>query len=288
MKLLVTGAAGGVGPWLIDELLRSDHNVVAVDRSAPKGDLKAHFVQVDLRSFAETKDVIERFRPEVVVHFGAIPAPGGIANHELFENNVLSTYHVLEAASLCDVRRTIFASSISAYGFAWADTPPLPRYLPVDEEHPLLAEDCYGLSKIVGEEACKAFTRKTGMDTICVRPPWITYPTTYTREFERLQQNRDTAAGRHLWAYCDVRDIARFVRLAAEHPGKLGHEAFIVTAADTIAEELTLDLVRSAFPDVPRDEARLDGRRSVFSNEKAYKLLGYRSRFGWGAPQSGS
>ena len=84
---------------------------------------------------------------DAVVHLAAIPAPGHHPSEMVFRNNVMSTFNVLEAATLLNVRNLVLASSISALGLAYRHRDFNPLRIPVDETHPLLSQDCYGLSK---------------------------------------------------------------------------------------------------------------------------------------------
>ena len=47
---------------------------------------------------------------------------------------------------------------LAVYGLYYPTRPPLPDYLPVDEDHPRRPQDPYGLTKIVGEQLCDALT----------------------------------------------------------------------------------------------------------------------------------
>ncbi len=49
----------------------------------------------------------------------------------------------------------------------------LPDYLPVDDNHPLRAARPYALSKRLAEEMCAAWTARTGIPTIVLRPVMI-------------------------------------------------------------------------------------------------------------------
>ena len=65
--------------------------------------------------------------------------------------NVLSTYNVLEACAVLNINKVVVASSESSYGICFASDFFAPKYLPIDEAHPQLPEDSYGLSKVVNE-----------------------------------------------------------------------------------------------------------------------------------------
>ena len=68
----------------------------------------------------------------------------------------------------------MIASSGSVYGTAWSPFPSHPRYVPVDEDHPLDNADPYGLSKEVDERTAEMFTRRYQMSVAALRFHWIT------------------------------------------------------------------------------------------------------------------
>ena len=63
-------------------------------------------------------------------------------------------------------------------------------------------------------------------------------------------------------------------RLLALTPNFRGHEAFYITAPDTVADAPSLDLAREFYPQVPV-RGDLSGRRSFIDCRKAERLLGW-------------
>lgn len=133
--VVVTGAAGRLGRLTVKELLVYGYSVLATDRVAPTAPLGCRFTPAELTSAASVYDLLRG--AEAVIHHGAIPGPSGQPQPVTFENNVLSTYHVLEAASALGLRKAVSASTVFTLG--WVEEPERywPRYLPVDEAHPL-------------------------------------------------------------------------------------------------------------------------------------------------------
>src|SRR5690606_29766228 len=86
-----------------------------------------------------------------------------------FRVNTLSTYNVLEACAILNIRKAAIASSESSYGLCFASEFFAPKYLPVDEAHPQLPEDAYGLTKVVNEITADSFHRRTGMQIVSLR-----------------------------------------------------------------------------------------------------------------------
>ena len=152
MRVLVTGGSGKAGRACIRDLKEHGHEAFSVDRVKPPGDL-CPSIQADLADYGQTIDALtaaERgpTRVEGVLHLAAVPDSRLFTNSVTFENNVMSTYNVFEAATRLGVRNIVWASSETVLGLPFDAHPP---YVPVDEEYPGRPESAYSLSKLVGE-----------------------------------------------------------------------------------------------------------------------------------------
>jgi UDP-glucose 4-epimerase len=108
---------------------------------------------------------------DAVVHAGAIAHDSAGTPAQIVATNLLGTWHVLLAAETCRVSRVVYFSSAQVFGFA--DGEGTPAYLPVDDAHPLRAARPYGMSKRLAEDMCAAWTSRTGIPTIVLRPVMI-------------------------------------------------------------------------------------------------------------------
>ena len=90
----------------------------------------------------------------------------------------------------------------------------------------------------------------------------------------------------NLWSYIDARDAAQAVRKALEAPWK-GEEVFIIASPDTVMSRPITELVAEFYPDVPwrREVGPLD---SMFSVDKARRLLGYDPKYTWRSEVTGA
>jgi UDP-glucose 4-epimerase len=123
----------------------------------------------DLRDEAAVLDAVAGC--DAVVHAGAIPHDSRGAPADIIATNVLGTWHVLLAAEAHRLSRVIYFSSVQVFGFTEGEG--TPAYLPVDDHHPLRAARPYGLSKRLAEVMCEAWTDRTGIPTIVLRPVLI-------------------------------------------------------------------------------------------------------------------
>jgi nucleoside-diphosphate-sugar epimerase len=276
MRILVTGAAGHIGGYVTEELLAAGHELVLTDL-LPVDEPRAVRVHTgDLQDPELVRKAMDG--AEAVVHLGAIPHPNVADPSALFAHNCLTAHRVFEEAGRAGVRRVAAASSMAAVGLAWSPVAVSPRYVPLDESHPSLVRDPYGLSKQVMEEVARTAHRRYGLDVVCLRFP-------FTGTGERLAHflktcAEDPAAQRHdLWGWLHTRDAATAIRLALESEVQGCHVAN-VTAPDTTSTVPSAELMARHHPGVPlRSEVR--GHATLFDSAACTDLLGFTPRRTW-------
>lgn len=157
--VLVTGSSGQVGS-------------VVLARLEDAGLLVRGF---DLFDGADLRDEQSVRRAacgcDAVVHAGAIAHDRSGTAAEIMATNVLGTWHVLLAAEAARMTRVVYLSSAQVFGFAEGEG--TPAYRPVDDAHPLRAARPYGLSKRLAEELCAAWSGRTDIPTVILRPVLI-------------------------------------------------------------------------------------------------------------------
>jgi nucleoside-diphosphate-sugar epimerase len=231
-KILVTGGSGKAGPWVIADLLEHGYDVVNVDT---RPSTQVHTFRADLTDLGQVYGVLEG--RDAVIHLAAIPWPGEHAPEMVFRNNVMSTFNILQAACVLGIKKVVMAGSESALGFPFAFHPFNPLYLPIDEAHPLLAQDAYGLGKTIIEELGRGYIRRDPtMSIISLRLSYILPPEDYAEELRVAwaDPGRNTF---NLWA-TSMRDVALSCRLALESR-QPGFGAFYIAAPDTLMREPT-------------------------------------------------
>jgi UDP-glucose 4-epimerase len=285
MDVLVTGATGGIGSWVVERLAADGHDVVGVDLRRPPGEREnAHFYAADLTDQGQAWELVQTTDPGQVVHCASIPRVGERPGTETFRNNVMATYNVLQAAGTVGAD-VVWTSSESLYGMPFADPPFLPDYLPVDEAHPKRPEDPYGASKLVGEQLARMVTRQYGISVTSLRPSWVQYPGDYDLTAVREGFDPGTAdRSGNFWSYVDVRDVVSLVEaaLAADHDG---HEAYLAVADDNYLGRPTAETIEAVFGDLP-DDCDLSGEQSAFSTAKARDELGWEPDHSWRTAES--
>lgn len=277
MRIAVTGGSGKLGRHVVRRLVEDGHAVLNLDRA---GERSAQLAVVDLRNYGQVLDVIlgldDRHRGfDAVVHLGAIPAPGLVPDAATFENNMLSTYNVFQAARRAGIKKVVYASSETVLGLPFDVDPP---YIPVDEEYPARPESTYSLVKHLEEQMAIQMTRWdpelsiTGLRFSNVMD---------AGDYENFPSFDADATLRkwNLWGYIDGRDGAQAVARALEN-GKPGFEAFIIANEDTVMSRSSASLAAEVFPGV-KVTKELGEHETMLSIDKAKRLLGFAPEHSW-------
>lgn len=274
-KVVITGGSGLLGRDVIKEFLEHGYHVVNADVKQPKEAL-CKTVITNLTNLGEVYGVLAG--ADAVVHLAAIPVAYSHPNEVTFQNNVMSTYNVLEAAGNLGIKKAVISSSESSYGICFSKQNLAPKYVPIDEEHPQLPEESYGLSKIVNEKTADMIHQRTGMQVVSFRLGNVISPEMYKNfpAFIHDPEQRKTI----LWSYIDTRDAATAYRLAVETEG-LGSVALNIAADDTSMDIESRQLMETCYPEVKDFRKDLTGFESLLSNEKAKKLLNWQPVHEW-------
>jgi nucleoside-diphosphate-sugar epimerase len=275
MIVAVTGASGLLGRAIVDALMEAGHGVTGIDAVPATTQSTAHLT-ADLRDLGDS--ILALRGAEAVIHAAAIPRPTGRTARDVFATNMALMFNAVEAAAALGIRRFVYASSFSVLGFPFNVKPVDLRYLPVDEAHPVGAQDAYAVSKWLGEEMVEAAVRRGAFSAVSLRMPWIQGPATFLKEVGPRRRDRE-GSGRDLWSYIDSRDAAAGFLAALTAP-VTGHLRLFLSAADTYSETPTLDLIRNAYPDVELRKP-LAGHASVIDISAARTALGFAARYSW-------
>lgn len=274
-KVVITGGSGLLGRDVIKEFLEHGYEVVNADLKHPKEAL-CRTVITDLTNLGEVYGVLAG--ADAVVHLAAIPVAYSHPNEVTFQNNVMSTYNILEAAGSLGIKKAVISSSESSYGICFSKQNLNPQYVPIDEEHPQLPEESYGLSKIVNENTADMIHRRTGMQVVSFRLGNVIAPEMYPNfpGFIHNPEQRKTI----LWSYIDTRDAATAYRLAVE-TDELGSVAVNIGADETSMDIESKQLMETCFPDITDFRKELTGFEPLLNNEKAKKLLNWKPIHKW-------
>jgi len=274
-RIAVTGGSGKAGRVVVRDLAEHGHDLLNIDR-APSPDSSSPdspipLLLADLTDFGQALEALSGV--DAIVHLAAIPSPGHATPDQVFRTNAASTYTVFAAAARLGIRRVVWASSETTLGLPF-DRPP--DYAPVDEAH-VYPETSYALSKVVGEEMARQFSRWSGLTILGLR-----FSNILVREdYDRFPSYWDDPQVRkwNLWGYVDESHVTQSVRLALA-ADVTGADSFIVAAGDTVMQRPSRELMAEVFPGVPVADT-VTGTDTLLSIEKARAVLGYSPEFSW-------
>lgn len=289
-RVLVTGGAGFIGSHLVRALIKRNAQVRVLDNLATgfRANLEAVMTAVDFHEAdLREPDACERACDGVdaVFHLGALGSVPRSIDDPLTSNavNVQGTLNILQAARAAGVRRLVMSSSSSVYG----DTPVLPKH----EEMRPNPRSPYAVSKLAGEEYCRAFFRTYGLETVVLRyfnvfgprqNPHSQYAAVIPKFIAALLEGRRPIIfgdGRQSRDFTHVSNVVEANLLAATAP-EVGGEVFNVACGDQILLRDVLGhieqlLERRADPEFLPNRAG-DVRDSRADIAAAQEQLGYR------------
>ena len=282
---LVTGGAGFIGSNLVDYLLDRGHQVVCVDNESAECNDKFYWnpkainVKGDVTDYKFMKNVFTGV--EYVFHLAAeARLQPAIKNPiEAVYKNCVGTTTVLQCAREVGVKRLVYSSTSSGYGFN-----PSPNI----ETQP---DDClnpYSASKVAAEKFCKMYSDLYGLETVVLRYFNVfgeRSPTRgqYAPVIGIFQRQKD--AGEPLTIVGDgtqrrdfiyVGDVARANELAALMPGVKDHlgQVFNVGSGINYSVQEIADAISDNQTYIPKRDGEME---TTWSNiDKVNKVIGWK------------
>ncbi len=196
-KILMTGAAGGVGTFLRPEL-RDRYDLVLSDlRDIDDLHSNERFVAADLADPDAVFSAAEGV--DGIIHLGGYAVEGPWPT--IRDANIEGTYNIYEAARQHSVKRVVFASSNHTVGF-------YPRTETIDHLSVPRPDTRYGVSKVCGEAVASLYADKYGVESMCVRIGNVAVK---------------PVDARRLAIWISPRDLARLIGIGLDHP-EIRHE----------------------------------------------------------------
>ena len=192
MTVLVTGAAGPIGRFVVKELVEAGEHVVSVDRLAPaKLRQNEIYEKTDVGDSLHWFRLFETHKPTSVVHLGAMIAHS--SHHDPIETlrvNVMGTGYLFETARLINQPRIVYATSVGVYG-----APKLYADL-VDEDSPVAPGMIYGATRAMNEATAAHYLRAYGLTSIGLRPTMAYGPGRYVGALGEINRDQERSARR--------------------------------------------------------------------------------------------
>ena len=165
MKILVTGGAGYIGSHVVLALCEGGYEVVVLDDLSSGNreavDDRAEFIQGSTLNNDNVATALNGV--DAVIHLAAFKAAGEsmIDPGKYSQNNISGTISLLNAMITYEVDKFIFSSTAAVYGY--------PKYLPLDENHPLEPINYYGFTKLEIERILKWYGELKGLKYATLR-----------------------------------------------------------------------------------------------------------------------
>jgi UDP-glucose 4-epimerase len=171
-RVLVIGGAGFIGSHITDELTKEDVREIIVYDNFCRGtadNLKAALQDPRVKIYEVGGDICQTDilgsamnDVDYVFHTAALWL---LQCYEYpraaFDVNIRGTFNVLEACFREKVKKLVYSSSASVYGDALK--------IPMTEDHPFNNKTFYGATKVAGEQMCRAFHHRYGLNYVGLR-----------------------------------------------------------------------------------------------------------------------
>lgn len=227
-SILVTGATGLIGSFIVDMLLsyneqsRADVTVYACGRNIER--LKERFSyysgeRLIFKEYDITNPVDFDFDADYIIHAASNAYPAAFSNDPVgtIKANVMGTDNLLSFALSHKTKRFLFVSSGEVYGQA---NPDIEAFYEAYSGYvdPTDTRSCYPASKRAAETLCVSYTKQFGIETVIVRPCHTYGPNTTKADNRANAQFVNNAvagedivmksAGTQMRSYCYIADSA--------------------------------------------------------------------------------
>jgi CDP-glucose 4,6-dehydratase len=298
--VLVTGATGLVGGWLVERLenLGAEVTIILRDIVQTSFDIHASVALGDVTDQAFMERVLGENHIETVFHLAAQTLVGVANKNPLstFESNIKGTWTVLEAARRSElVKKVIVASSDKAYGSS--------TEMPYNEGHPLEGRHPYDVSKSCADLIAHAYRASYQMDVAVTRCGnffgggdlnWSRIVPGTIRSVLRGQCPVIRSDGSLVRDYLYIEDgVDAYLRLAEERPPAppypacaLGQVAWNFSYEQPVSVRTMVDRIlramgREDLQPIVQNEASNEIHEQWLSSKQARRLLRWEPRFGF-------
>lgn len=294
MKILVTGASGFIGSFIVEEALRQGMETWAAVRPSSSRkylqDERIHFINLNLSSKEELISQLDGHEFDYVVH--AAGATKCLHVDDFYRVNTEGTKNLADAiiALKMPIKRFVFVSSLSIFGAIREKQP----YQEITEHDTPKPNTAYGKSKLKAERYLDSLG--IGFPYIILRPTGVYGPREkdYFLMAKSIKQHIDFSVGfkRQDITFVYVQDVVQAVVLALNH-GKNGRKYFL-SDGEVYQSETFSDLLHHELGDtwLLRIKApiwvlrlvtffgeyigRMTGKMSALNNDK-YNILKQRN-----------
>lgn len=303
-RVLITGGSGFIGSYVARTLLAQGRDVVNVDVHPPAreaawilgdGLSRYQYERCGVEDWGPIMEIVERHRPDAIVHAAAIVDVGRLRTDPLpaARVNFGGTLNILEAARQCKTPRVLLVSSIGVL--------PTIQVEPVPPDHPLIlakegpTSGFYAAAKVASEAFGYAYLDGFGLDFRIVRPTapygvgmgWPMYVKTMVEGAVRGDSVSFESGGPYPRAYTYIEDLVDLMVRIIDAPDDADRVFYGSNGGELVTASQVAAFVRDAVPGAdieigdtlgPKDRYELQLRKRL-SIANAREQLGFEPRY---------
>jgi len=287
-NILVTGGAGFIGSHVVEELTNRGHHIIVLD------DLSGgftdnliegtEFVQGSINDVELINSLFEQEKFDYVYHLAAYAAEG--LSHFIkrfnYNNNLIGSVNLINAAINSGVKCFVFTSSIAVYGSS--------PELPMTEETPAHPEDPYGIAKLAVEQELAVCKEMFDLDYIIFRPHNVygtrqnigdKYRNVVGIFMNQILQDKPMTVfgdGKQTRAFSYIGDMAPIMAEAIDTP-QAYNQIFNIGADQPYSVNQLAEAIAEAMgvePNIVHKPARNEVKHAYSSHEKVERVFGKR------------
>ncbi|MBP9853330.1 MAG: NAD-dependent epimerase/dehydratase family protein [Candidatus Omnitrophica bacterium] len=294
-RIMITGGAGFVGSFIVEQLLNEQVEKIIVldnffrgsDRNIREalGTGKVQLIKGDIRNLPLIIESLSDI--DFCFHLAALRITHCVAEpREALSTMYDGTFNVLESCADYKVKKVILASSASVYG--QADQFPTP-----ETQHPYNNYTFYGAAKMANELMCRSFYNMYGLNFLALRyfniygPRMDTYGK-YTevliRWYYLIKEGKQPLIygdGKQTMDFIYIGDIARASILALKSDATnealniaYGKETSLEELCQTLLDVMESDLKPKYVP-LPDERNKVEVMRRLADVSKARRMIGF-------------
>ena len=295
MKVLVTGATGFIGRYLVEDLIKNDYEVRVLTRQKS---YKNKDIDIFLGDLTKKETIADAFQGIQTVFHNAAYAMDWGSKSEIYKANVEGTRNVANTCKEKKVPRLIFTSSAGVYGFPSSNTE-------IDEGYKKKPYNYYHKSKLECEYVLQKYSN---LNVSIIRPCLVLGAGGYAVKIllNRIKQNKMQfiGNGNTYISLVHPADVVQCLRLAAEKDEEndvfnaIGVICTVKDLLNEITNQMEIESIKkhvpyflaylNAFfgetfsknePSLTRYRVKSFGTNRIVSNKKAIKTLGFKPKY---------
>lgn len=290
MKILITGGAGFIGSNLAKRLVKDGHSVVVLDSLLRGNKLdketysKIQFVKGDVRDLEIVKEASKQC--DIIFHFAAVLGVDIVADNpvETMDVEVIGTRNVVEAATVNNVKKIMYASTSGIYGHSAFENV-------LTEEVMVDPKTSYAMAKRYNEIYLASHHQERGLDVTSLRF-FNVYGSTQDNRmvvplfFEQAMENKNITvfgSGQQTRDFTYIDDTVEACIKLMDVKGckivNIANEAeWTITELAHQIKEITNSQSEIKFLEAPKKRYDYEVERRVGSSDKLMELTNYKPR----------